>query len=477
VQKLPQLEDWDRFDYYGKLVRRIDYHFGDEPEDAFWPSWAQVLLQRLDLGLPRQLLPSLQTLVWGCKGSDAITSGLCYFLSNTLKTFHVLLGDDDATLNLATLAENIERVSPNITDLKISLPESCITSDSISTITFDIVRLLKALPALEKMVVDLELFYRCLSHSPMLPKLKSVKLLMAEKMSLGSFFTNDPDRLHQCRADMFPALRDIEGPIIRFWILFLRHCGSNLEKIVINQLYSGNIHVQTPSDLGVLCGTIAQFCHSLLVVKLDYLHLSGTTLDLAGIHNPLLQCSHLRDLAISLKTDDFCSTLSDDCVLGMAKAWPSLEQLVLGGPYVNIRKPASMSSLSLDAIISLGEHCVALRILRISVHTSVTKMHEIRSRKLKSRLKLDRVDFRNSSIPHPARLALWLVDTFIGSTDITWTNWTDDVVRTQMWKDTKAFAHKIRSERRGVRDKDARIKALEAENAKLKKALKQFVGE
>jgi hypothetical protein len=483
VGALPQRKDWERFDHYAKLVKIIVRH---DPRSCpnFWSRWGHAILHRVSLGLSRQLLPTLRSLSWSPAKTDAVVCGACFFLSASLQTLSIDF-EEDAIGGLQCFVENMEYVSPAITELDISFPQTdaCFTDPILSLISTNLRRTLHALPDLNHLSTDLEAFYHCLPSCPILPHLAALELgADLHGDGFGPFSNTNPTHLATPNVYIFPALEEIKGPNIRFWRLLLPFYGSLIKDITISHTFGFNLDLyQSNDDFVLLLVCISDLCPSLNTLILEDISLSGSIQTLVGAYKPLLSCKLLELVHVSLMHADFCEILSEGDLIAMAKAWPKLARLTLGGPscYSNYNNPGRYIppktwSISLNVISALQEHCHNLKHLSLSLDTGIPNTSDLGPDKLPQRFKLKLMCFNNSPIEQPATLAVWLANTFPSSTQVTWTD-NATPVRTQMWRDARAFATQLRTERRNMEAEwIGRIQVLHKDNTRLRAKVKRI---
>lgn len=350
--KLPDANDWRRFEKYSLRVRHLRFQAGPISCMPHADVFNDVARTRTTL----TILPNLRTLEWN------LPLSLCVlFMHQGIKQFSVYL-----TVPPDALFQEVASRMPNLTclDLRGQPP--------VKDIEPALLDLLRGLPKLYKVV-----FPRFYVTSQVAETLSESRSLEIVEFQYGpEQGSGDPNDVHVFSPTLaegaFPSLTDLSfsirfGDAARF--MDLAFAPTN-----ITIFYLDSPILESPSDVHAILDILAENCQ--LLENLTLMSLIAATTSEALIAEDQITFANLKPLLRfpCLTRFEILHTYPLDISLGdieeLAKKWPSLERLVLNN------EPAVLqhSSLTLTALLPFARYCPKLEQLGLFMHASTSDL-------------------------------------------------------------------------------------------------------
>jgi hypothetical protein len=366
------LDEWTKFDWYAKFVRRFEFSGGFHPGSV--TAFEEIFESRAELGLHQPLLPNLHHITWKPKSqrsSDA--ECLRFFLPSGLTSVELKLDDYNG---LEVMLASIQQCCPDIAKLTIDTYDY--GKSFAASLGPPLLNYLRCYPNLEYLSVDESYFSVVVRDLPVLCSLTSLRLTVYDRSARA-----DPSA-YKLISSTLPIISKISGNsdngAIHFWnslIPLLCHTIRDIELFVerTDQYFRLNRTKET-AQFRAFFALVGSDCAGLRALTLSlFVPLATPHSLLCDIIHPLLRCSQLTRLELETAGmyHDFSCSLSDRDIEEMAKAWPSLEILCLNHvmPSWNyITMVPGRPTLSLGAVDLVRSHCPKTRCLGLTMNTA-----------------------------------------------------------------------------------------------------------
>ncbi|KAJ7627493.1 hypothetical protein FB45DRAFT_1082859 [Roridomyces roridus] len=328
--------DWDRFLFYSRRVKY--FAFDVDSEIASCPSSMDVL--RISFPGP-VLFPNLRTLIW-LPGTGGMIHHIRLLLAPRLEK--LIMHDLDSLADLSLLPTLVTQC-PALTDISIGISDELLRfMGSLYIFIVSVGRLGLSVPRVDS---------RALEQLSRLPTLTSLGLSSQSAL---------PGHCLSSEGVIFPALSH----------LFISMCSADVTPSIVPLLTNAplqhvNIHLPISEDRTTFVGSCAHnsFRH-LSVLQARYRGVPPIFSAVHGVHiRPLFLFTELRVVRLYPL---LAFHLDDSTVNELARAWPRIETLDLGGfspPW-----SGTPSCVTLSALLSLAEHCLCLSFINLPLNAS-----------------------------------------------------------------------------------------------------------
>ncbi|KAF8151349.1 hypothetical protein B0H34DRAFT_861875 [Crassisporium funariophilum] len=355
--RMPETEDWIRFEKYGRRVRRLVYRASN----------SHTLKQSVfdDVGRTRtrlDIFPNMHTLYWKAP------LALCVmFMHRGIKHFAVQLPPELETISPRPFFQDIAARMPNLEniDIRSNIPMRAIEAETID--------LLQRLPKLTKVLFPR--FYCTTEVAEALSRLEH----------LGTIeFRYIPEQGCGCEDDVKPFQPVLtEGAFPALWDYSLtalfddaaRFLDATFAPTNLTMLYLDSDIIETSESINRILSVVAENCQLLKFLALvslrdassldsydGFLAAPGTKITIDTL-KPVLKLPNLSTMEI---VHQYPLSLREEDIELLASSWPSLETLILNNEPVLLVN----SNLTLGSLLPFAKHCPKLTHLGLFLDAS-----------------------------------------------------------------------------------------------------------